>query len=97
MGKFKMKGPSLYPKLKLNRGGYSNRDDGRSKSSAFQDKDDKKKVDKKKVEGESEVDPNAYEKILIKEQEAGKEHSPAKKKIIAKYRERLYKGKVKKP
>ena len=95
MGKFKMKGPSLYPKLKLNRGGYSNRDDGRSKSSAFQDKDDKKKV--KEENTTKEVDPNAYEKILIKEQEAGKEHSPAKKKIIAKYRERLYKGKVKKP
>ena len=38
MGKFKMKGSTLYGKLKLNRDGYENLADGRSKSSAFQDK-----------------------------------------------------------
>ena len=33
---FKMKGSTLYGKLSVNRSGYSNLEDGRSKSSAFQ-------------------------------------------------------------
>ena len=33
---FKMKGPSLYKKLKVNRNGYKNMPDGKSKSSPFQ-------------------------------------------------------------
>ena len=36
---FKMKGSSLYGKMNLNRGGYENMADGKSKSSAFQQTD----------------------------------------------------------
>ena len=37
---YKMKGPSLYKKLKVNRNGYANMPDGRSKSSPFQQEDE---------------------------------------------------------
>ena len=41
---FKMKGSSLYGKLNLNRGGYKNMPDGKSKSSALQHKKSDDKV-----------------------------------------------------
>jgi plastocyanin len=51
---FKMKGSSLYGKLSLNRGGYENMSDGRSKSSPFQTdpkKKDENDVPKKNTKG----------------------------------------------
>ena len=83
MGKFKMKGPSLYPKLKLNRGGYSARDDGRPKSSAFQYKDEKKTkiVDKKKEDF-------TYEEILSEKKARGEELKYDEEKVLRKYKRR---------
>ena len=48
---YKMKGSTLYGKLKLNRDGYENLTDGRSKSSAFQktDKTPSEKHDKQQT------------------------------------------------
>ncbi len=46
---FKMKGSTLYGKLKLNRDGYENLADGRSKSSAFQ-KEEITKIPRKPVQ-----------------------------------------------
>jgi len=57
---FKMKGASLYGKLNLNRGGYENMPDGRSKSSAFQKhepghNDSKNKSPKRNIKAEELV------------------------------------------
>ena len=45
---YKMKGPSMYPKMTVQRNGYKNMPDGRSESSAFQQK--KKSAEEKSEE-----------------------------------------------
>ena len=59
-----LNGPSMYPNLKVNRGGYSNMPNGKPKSSAFQDKTKKDKTKKEEslIEKIKSKASNIYEK-----------------------------------
>ena len=65
-----LNGPSMYPNLKVNRGGYSNMPNGKPKSSAFQNNNKKDKTKKEE---------SLIEKIKSK---AGDIYEKGKKKVI---------------
>ena len=48
---YKMKGPGMYPGMKVQRNGYKNMSDGKSESSAFQQKNKEKSFDDYMDEG----------------------------------------------
>jgi hypothetical protein len=82
---YKMKGPSLYKKLKVNRNGYANMPDGRSTSSPFQqDKDDKKSIQGPKTEGNIKLQSSENQDIALT---GGKGESTSEK--IADYEDRI--------
>ena len=78
---FKMKGPSLYKKLKVNRNGYANMPDGRSTSSPFQ-KDEK--VQGPKTEGNIKLQSSEHPDTALT---GGKGESTSEK--IADYEDRI--------
>tara|TARA_R100000278_G_scaffold121921_1_gene106896 strand:- start:564 stop:1799 length:1236 start_codon:yes stop_codon:yes gene_type:complete len=59
---FKMRGPSLYKNLKVNRNGYKAMDDGRANSSPFQQTADEKTIDELIQEGFTPEDARRMQK-----------------------------------
>ena len=57
---YKMKGPTMYPKMTVQRNGYKNMPDGKSESSAFQQK--KKSAEKKSEEMTKKMTKNMKKK-----------------------------------
>ena len=97
---YKMNGPSLYKKLKVNRNGYSSTPDGRPTSSPFQDGDHTKKggyyKDSKHFmkHNKEEMDKEDSEKSFFEQStEKRKESGPVetgdtKKSNVEKYKEK---------
>ena len=97
---FKMKGPSLYKKLKVNRNGYSGTPDGRPTSSPFQDgdhtkeggyyKDSKHFMKHNKEEMDKEDNEKSFFEKSTEEREKGApvETDDNKKGNVEKYKEK---------